>query len=245
MAIRLRTVNGVLVAICAARSMAKPGDVYLDDTTHYALAQKFRHDYGLDDPFLPETEIRDREESNNPAREWWERTYGGAIEPEPVTVRTWFRKMRAADFARDLEVAVARSGVGGIDCLTGPDVQVGNAPLRWTLFDVRRLVDRETAAKDFRALTHGEWPTIEMLPRTPGDDEPISASPWRSPWFIKPVIEPMPLPGTLPQDGYVWLGIDRSLYPLFSSKVPEARGVLGISLKDINRALDSRPKESE
>jgi hypothetical protein len=79
MAIRLRRVGGRLVALCAARSVEKPGDHYLDDGEHYALAQKFSRDwegetvrpYGDDDPDLVE-----REESNNPNRGWWDRTYG-------------------------------------------------------------------------------------------------------------------------------------------------------------------------
>lgn len=45
MAIRLRTVNGVRVALCAAETDAQPGDVYLDDSDHYALAAKWALDY--------------------------------------------------------------------------------------------------------------------------------------------------------------------------------------------------------
>lgn len=45
MAIRLRTVDGVRVALCAVESDPKPGDIYLDDGDHYALAAKFRRDW--------------------------------------------------------------------------------------------------------------------------------------------------------------------------------------------------------
>jgi hypothetical protein len=45
MAIRLRTVDGVRVALCAAETDPQPGDVYLDDCDHYALAAKFCHDW--------------------------------------------------------------------------------------------------------------------------------------------------------------------------------------------------------
>jgi hypothetical protein len=45
MAIRLRTVEGVRVALCAVESDAQPGDVYLDDGDHYALAAKFAQDF--------------------------------------------------------------------------------------------------------------------------------------------------------------------------------------------------------
>jgi len=45
MAIRLRTVDGVRVALCAAETDAMPADVYLDDSDHYALAAKFSRDW--------------------------------------------------------------------------------------------------------------------------------------------------------------------------------------------------------
>lgn len=45
MAIRIRTVDGVRVALCAVEADAKPGDTYLDDGDHYALAAKFARDY--------------------------------------------------------------------------------------------------------------------------------------------------------------------------------------------------------
>lgn len=45
MAIRLRTVNGVRVALCAVESDPQTGDVYLDDADHEALAAKFCQDH--------------------------------------------------------------------------------------------------------------------------------------------------------------------------------------------------------
>lgn len=45
MSIRLRESNGVLIAVCAAETDAQPGDRYLDDAEHYALAAKFAHDW--------------------------------------------------------------------------------------------------------------------------------------------------------------------------------------------------------
>lgn len=45
MAIRLRRVDGQLLALCAARTKPEPDDRYLDDEEHYALAQKFWRDY--------------------------------------------------------------------------------------------------------------------------------------------------------------------------------------------------------
>lgn len=44
MAIRVRKVEGHLVALCAAKTQKKKGDVYLDDTIHHALATKFAVD---------------------------------------------------------------------------------------------------------------------------------------------------------------------------------------------------------
>jgi len=45
MAIRLRRIDGRLVALCAAKTWPEPGDKYLDDTEHYVLAEKFWRDY--------------------------------------------------------------------------------------------------------------------------------------------------------------------------------------------------------
>ena len=45
MAIRLREVGGVMVALCAVESDPEPGDIYLDDGHHYALAAKFCRDW--------------------------------------------------------------------------------------------------------------------------------------------------------------------------------------------------------
>lgn len=78
MAIRLRYVDARCVALCAARSVEKDGDVYLDDAQHYALSEKFWDDY----PALgigpdPETaRLRDQEESNNANRTQWDATFG-------------------------------------------------------------------------------------------------------------------------------------------------------------------------
>jgi len=74
MAIRLRKVNGHIIALSAAKSVAKIGDVYIDDAQHEALANKFARDTGTtgcwDDSKLVEVE-----ESNNPNRTWWDKTY--------------------------------------------------------------------------------------------------------------------------------------------------------------------------
>lgn len=81
MAIRVRRVNGVWVACCAARTVEKEGDVYLDDDVHHALASKFTEDFTSEGGLMPvdheESIARLQEESNNPARDWWDQTYGG------------------------------------------------------------------------------------------------------------------------------------------------------------------------
>lgn len=45
MSIRLRTVNGTRVALCAAENPEESGDLYLDDADHHALAAKFLEDW--------------------------------------------------------------------------------------------------------------------------------------------------------------------------------------------------------
>lgn len=74
MSIRLRRVAGELVAVCAARSVKKPGDVYLDDEQHYALARKFALDCGCEQTNEHAASIA-QEERDNDARSWWDKTY--------------------------------------------------------------------------------------------------------------------------------------------------------------------------
>jgi len=54
MAIRIREVDGHTIAVCAAATKPKKGDLYLDDTVHHALSTKFGvdwHEEGqLDEP---------------------------------------------------------------------------------------------------------------------------------------------------------------------------------------------------
>lgn len=84
MAIRLRVVDGTMVALCAARSMPKEGDIYLDDAAHAALSNKFSRDYNeMFDVGLPgvcdDSALVEREESNNPNRELWDQVYANAV----------------------------------------------------------------------------------------------------------------------------------------------------------------------
>lgn len=78
MSIRIRIVNGITIAICAARSVAKDGDIYLDDTVHHALTDKFGRDFEEEGYGTFPSEHDDLvgvEESNNSARDWWDKTY--------------------------------------------------------------------------------------------------------------------------------------------------------------------------
>lgn len=77
MAIRIRRVNGRLIALCAARSVPKDGDIYLDDGLHHALSTKFALDFNsMFDCDLPYEEIDSQlinvEESNNTNRTDWD-----------------------------------------------------------------------------------------------------------------------------------------------------------------------------
>lgn len=44
MSIRIREIEGEMVALCAAFSKPKEGDLYIDDAQHYALFCKFSRD---------------------------------------------------------------------------------------------------------------------------------------------------------------------------------------------------------
>jgi len=45
MAIRIRKINGHLVALCAAKTKKQKGDIYLDDNLHHVLSDKFYADF--------------------------------------------------------------------------------------------------------------------------------------------------------------------------------------------------------
>lgn len=85
MAIRIRNIDGKTIAICAARSIAKEGDLYLDDDIHHALAIKFFDDYSssgfIKQKFIhsekyEEELLMEQEESNNENRIWWDSFFG-------------------------------------------------------------------------------------------------------------------------------------------------------------------------
>lgn len=45
MSIRIRKIEGETVAMCAAKTEAQEGDIYLDDNSHHALSTKFSVDF--------------------------------------------------------------------------------------------------------------------------------------------------------------------------------------------------------
>lgn len=80
-AIRLREVSGKWIAVCAARSMPKPGDIYLHDGLHHALTIKFEADFAemgmlQASSIEPEIALMQKEESDNSNRTWWDSVYG-------------------------------------------------------------------------------------------------------------------------------------------------------------------------
>lgn len=55
MSMRLREIGGRWVAVCAAKTTQRPGDIYLDDNQDHAVRAKLSHDYrseGFDMPVL-------------------------------------------------------------------------------------------------------------------------------------------------------------------------------------------------
>ena len=52
MAIRIRHIGDVVVAVCAAKTTPKPGDIYLDDSAHHALTTKFGVDWVSEGRFV-------------------------------------------------------------------------------------------------------------------------------------------------------------------------------------------------
>jgi len=59
MAIRLRKIKDTWIALCAAESDKKAGDIYLDDNLHHALSTKFALDFNSEGDYnIPsETDI--------------------------------------------------------------------------------------------------------------------------------------------------------------------------------------------
>jgi len=76
MAIRIRKVKGHTIALCAAETKAKRGDLYLNDTIHHALSTKFGLDWvqegtlekSLADPILEKLMLKETKNSKERTR---------------------------------------------------------------------------------------------------------------------------------------------------------------------------------
>ena len=67
MAIRLRTVDGIRVALCAAETDPMPDDLCIDDVDHYALAAKFSRDFDVGIEYPDEWAAMDKEKRRDAA----------------------------------------------------------------------------------------------------------------------------------------------------------------------------------
>lgn len=52
MAIRVRTIDGVVVALCAAEFPAQEGDLYIDDAQDHAIRQKLWTDWRAEQDYI-------------------------------------------------------------------------------------------------------------------------------------------------------------------------------------------------
>lgn len=59
MAIRIRKIQGHTIALCAAKTKAKEGDIYLGDGVHHALSTKFGVDWVSEGRLDPRDECSD------------------------------------------------------------------------------------------------------------------------------------------------------------------------------------------
>lgn len=73
MGIRIRKVDGMMVAVCAAETDAEPDDIYWDDSVHMGLVTKFSEDYdlGISEPELvARMETQKRRDAQEEIEKW-------------------------------------------------------------------------------------------------------------------------------------------------------------------------------
>lgn len=91
MSIRIRVVDGVTVALCAARSVPQAGDVYLDDAQHEALASKFAEDFAHEGRLVDQAHVFELRRTFDAMLITEVKTYGGipgfACTPEQMALR--------------------------------------------------------------------------------------------------------------------------------------------------------------
>ena len=122
MAIRLRRVDGTLIALCAARSVEKEGDIYLDDEAHRALSIKYDLDFSGErgiEPWMatePHVPLMEQEESNNANRlEWdaWMKSMADVRKAEKNPEHAW-RYFSEQGMERALFDALAYPWIKGV-----------------------------------------------------------------------------------------------------------------------------------
>ncbi len=87
-----------------------------------------------------------------------------------LTVRSWFRKMRAADFERNYLKALALNGVGGVDVVQASFENGCWFANEWTLFDTQAVVERATRRTYLAELLRAHFREFsEPLLRLPED----------------------------------------------------------------------------
>lgn len=69
MAMRIRRVDGVVIAVCAALTEPKVGDLYIDDEAHSALSLKVMWERGEISDAHPAAVLMDREQGHRNAEE--------------------------------------------------------------------------------------------------------------------------------------------------------------------------------
>ena len=70
MAIRLRWIQGTWVALCVVEADLKEGDVYLDDSQHYALACKFAREHTVNWQDETKNKLMDTQKIRDAAEEF-------------------------------------------------------------------------------------------------------------------------------------------------------------------------------
>ncbi len=100
MAMRLRVIDGTLVALCAAKTQPEPGDLYLDDAQDHVIRVKIQADWdseGLLNPtgrlILPHPDAR--------IRMLMEKAEGEALDPEGWLAIEEAHKLRVCRVCRE------------------------------------------------------------------------------------------------------------------------------------------------
>jgi len=88
MAIRIREVEEIIIAVCANETDKKEGDVYLDDAVHEALATKFSSDWNMGYEDKNKIELMEKEKVRD-AKETLEKWIKEQRLPEVLSFEKW------------------------------------------------------------------------------------------------------------------------------------------------------------